>query len=322
MHVDKCVVIAHGDCDGVCSAALAVAYLVEKCEVSVYFSHPVGLLQDLREFAKQGSFVVVVDIAVNELHAGELVKYIEELAKSRHVLYIDHHPPPEDFKYPSGSTWIYDPRCSASELIYKYLHKLGLSDEYGRVALYGAICDYLDETPWVKNELLKWDRRSVFLEAGIVSQGLEGARRDYEFKRAVVEHLARNRLPSQMSELVARSIKQAELDEKLRLWVKENLKVKGQVAYVLNPPGSVGRAANYARIYGGVRVGVAVEERRELYIMSLRSVDFDLNKALRRISKKLGIHGGGHPLAAGARVPKQLFETFIEELNREIASSQ
>jgi RecJ-like exonuclease len=47
-----------------------------------------------------------------------------------------------------------------------------------------------------------------------------------------------------MSELVARSIKQAELDEKLRLWVKENLKVKGQVAYVLNPPGSVGRAAN------------------------------------------------------------------------------
>jgi single-stranded-DNA-specific exonuclease len=132
-----------------------------------------------------------------------------------------------------------------------------------------------------------------------------------------------SRLPSQMSELVARSIKQAELDEKLRLWVKENLKVEGQAAYVLSPPGSVGRAANYARIYGGVRVGVAIEERRELYIMSLKSVDFDLNKALRRISKKkLGIHGGGHPLTAGARVPKQLFETFIEELNRKIASSQ
>jgi len=93
-----------------------------------------------------------------------------------------------------------------------------------------------------------------------------------------------------MSELVARSIKQAELDEKLRLWVKENLKVEGQAAYVLSPPDSVGRAANYARIYGGVRVGVAIEERRELYIMSLKSVDFDLNKALRRISKKKTRH--------------------------------
>jgi RecJ-like exonuclease len=111
----------------------------------------------------------------------------------------------------------------------------------------------------------------VFLEAGIISQGLESSRRDHVFKRAVVEHLARNNLPSQMQELVSRSIKQAEMDEKLRLWVRDNLRINGQVAYVLNPPGSVGRAANYARIYSGVRVGVAGEERGELYIMSLRS---------------------------------------------------
>jgi single-stranded-DNA-specific exonuclease len=316
----KCVILAHGDGDGVCSAALASGFLRSRCEVSVYFTHPVGLLEDFREFAERGSRVFILDIAVNELHAEELVRALEEHASEGSVTYIDHHPLPEGFRAPSRVVWVHDTCCSASELTFRFLRGLGLSEEYSRVALYGAICDYLDETPWVKRELWKWDRRSVFLEAGIVSQGLEGARRDYEFKRAVVEHLAGNNLPSQMPELVARSLKQAELDEKLRVWVRENVVVSGQVAYVLNPPGSVGRAANYARIYGGVRVGVAAEERRDVYTMSLRCLECDLNAVLRKLSRKLGIHGGGHPQAAGARVPKNLFSVFIEELNRELGA--
>ncbi len=316
--MEKCIILAHGDGDGVCSAALALSFLRSQCDVSVYFTHPAGLLHDLREFTSKGSGVVILDIAVNELHTEEIVKSLEEYASEGLVIYIDHHPLPENFRIPRGVVWVHDTCCSASELTFRYLHEKGLSEEYSRVSLYGAICDYLDETPWVKRELWRWDRRSVFLEAGIVSQGLEGARRDYEFKRAVVEHLARNSLPSQMPELVERSLKQAELDEKLRIWVKGNLMISRQVAYVLNPPGSVGRAANYARIYSGVKVGIGIEERRDVYVMSLRSTECDLNSILRRLSRKLGIHGGGHPSAAGARVPKALFEVFIEELNNEL----
>lgn len=168
---------------------------------------------------------------------------------------------PEGFEVPEGVAWVHDVRCSASELAYKYFRERDLDEELSRVALYGAVCDYLDETPWVREVLRRWDRRAVFLEAGVVSQGLEGSRKDYEFKRAAVEHLAKNAPPSQMRELVARSVKQAELDEELRLWVRRSLRVVGQVAYVLNPRGSVGRAANYARIYGGAEVGIGAEER-------------------------------------------------------------
>jgi RecJ-like exonuclease len=318
--VEKCVILAHGDGDGVCSAALALGFLKSQCDVSVYFTHPVGLIHDFKEFVSKGSRVVILDIAVNELHAVELAHILEEYASVGAVVYIDHHPLPEDFTVPRRVFWVHNTCCSASELTFKYFHDLGLSWEYSRIALYGAICDYLDETPWVKSELWKWDRRSVFLEAGIISQGLEGAKRDYEFKRAVVEYLARNMLPSQMQELVVRSIKQAELDEKLRIWVKENLKINGQVAYVFNPPGSVGRAANYAKIYGGVKVGVGIEERKDMLVMSLRSSgECDLNTMLRKLSKRLGIYGGGHPSAAGARVPKDIFAKFIEELNRELS---
>jgi len=56
--------------------------------------------------------------------------------------------------------------------------------------------------------------------------------------------------------------------------------------------------------------------------MSLRSAHCDLNAILRRLSKKLGVHGGGHPTAAGARVPKDVFPKFLEELNEELAASE
>jgi RecJ-like exonuclease len=263
--------------------------------------------------------VVIADIALDELRVADVVPLLGELAGRASVTYVDHHPPPEGFKPPERVMWVHDTCCSTSELAFRYLSTLGLDPEYSRVALYGAIGDYLDETPWVRQELLRWDRRSVYLEAGILVQGLEGSRRDHDFKRRVVEHLSRNSLPSTMAELVERALKQAFEDENLRIWVRGNVRRLGRVSYVVNPPGSVGRAATYARVYGGGRVGVAIEERRDTYVMSLRAEPgVDLNRVLREISRVLGISGGGHPQAAGARVRKELLETFLEELDRRL----
>jgi RecJ-like exonuclease len=278
------------------------------------------LLQDLKEFASSANTVVIADIAIDELYSQRVAEELRALGSRAQIVYIDHHPLPEGFKPPENITFIHDVYCSASELTFRFFHERGLDAEFSRVALYGAISDYLDETPWVRRELLKWDRRSIFLEAGIVSQGLEGAKRDHNFKRSVVKHLAKNLPPSQMQELVARAIKQAEADEKLRLWVKENVKIFNSIAYVINPPGSVGRAANYARIYTNAKIGIAAEERGETLVMSLRGDgSFDLNKILRKLSKELGIHGGGHPVAAGARMPKSIFQRFLEELSKEVS---
>ncbi|MFZ8838232.1 MAG: DHHA1 domain-containing protein [Pyrobaculum sp.] len=42
----------------------------------------------------------------------------------------------------------------------------------------------------------------------------------------------------------------------------------------------------------------------------------DLNQFLRGFTKRYGVSGGGHPNAAGARIPKHLLKTLVEELNR------
>ncbi|MEM4717750.1 MAG: DHHA1 domain-containing protein [Desulfurococcaceae archaeon] len=320
----KWVVFAHGDSDGVASAALATAFLRKKdSDVEVIFTHPAGLFSDLREFTRDNKNVVIVDIALSELHFNEIIDLLGEIGKRSTIVYIDHHPLLEYSKITMTNSiqWIHDTCCSASELTYRFFESQGLDEDYSRVALYGAIGDYLDETTWVKKELDKWDKRAVYLEAGLLIQGLEGARRDYEFKRMIVEHLSYNKLPSTMSLLVERALKQAVEDEYLRLWVKKSVKKHENTAYVINPPGSIGRAANYARVYGESSVGIAIEERRDIYVLSLRGKQgLDLNKILRELSRKMGINGGGHPRAAGARLKKEQFHLFLELLNQLVVS--
>ncbi|AFA39503.1 DHHA1 domain protein [Pyrobaculum oguniense TE7] len=91
------------------------------------------------------------------------------------------------------------------------------------------------------------------------------------------------------------------------------------MAYVVNPPGPLGLAANLARGLTESPVGVAAEERGDLYVMSLRSSQVDLNQFLRDFARRHSVSGGGHKNAAGARIPKRLFDVFVEELNSYIS---
>ncbi|WP_440060282.1 DHHA1 domain-containing protein [Thermogladius sp. 4427co] len=308
-------ILVHGDSDGVCSGAVYQAFLKSKgIETNIYFTHPAGLLKDLLEFTKQGDDIYIADIALDESSYRDVMRLLEERGKSGRVVYIDHHPLPEGFETPKNIEFFHDTCCSASELTFRYFEK-DLDADFTRVALYGAIGDYIDETPWVREHIARWDKRFIYYEAGVLIQGIEGTGRNYDFKRLVVEHLSQNKLPSSLKELSEKALKQSALDEELRLWVKKNVRNKGIVSIAENPPGSVGRAANYARIYGGGLIGVAYENRGGILVSSLRSPYVDLNRLLRTISRELNIQGGGHSFAAGARIPIGLLDVFIEKIN-------
>lgn len=301
-------ILAHGDADGVCSAALVKAALGSKYdEVRVVFTHPVDLVKDFREFA--AGDVYIVDVAIDEKYFSEAR---EALPSHRgRVVYIDHHPLPGEIP---GIEIFHEEGASASELTYRMLAGL-LPRRMSRVALYGAISDYMDYTEWVQSALLQWDKRIVYFESGVLMQGLERARKDHEFKREVVDHLTRGGAPSAMNRLLRLAEEQAKINEALTEWVEKNAVVKGAVAYVVNPPGPLGLAANLARGIREAPVGLAAEERGDIYVLSLRSVGVDLNAFLREFARKYDVSGGGHKNAAGGRVPKSLFENLIDELN-------
>jgi len=313
-------IFAHGDGDGVSSAAIALAVLKD---ARVFFSHPVGLLNDLKDNVRPGDNVIIVDIAINERHALKIYKLFKVLSEKGNLVYIDHHPEPIELKMKElPGTIIHNEKACASELTYRFfIDKLDW--EYNRLAIYGAISDYMADTKFIKEAISMWDIRHLYFEAGVLSQGLEGSRKLYEFKRHVVEHLSKNRLPSALSELLVRALIASINEDELISHIRKNVKIHGDIAYIINPPGSVARAATYARSITKKAVGIAGHIKGDIVIMSIRTsaARIDLNKVLRIISKKLDIDGGGHKQAAGARVPVKKFDEFLRLFNNAIKGS-
>ena len=316
-------IMVHGDSDGIACGALAL-YAFKHMgirEIQVYFTHPAGLAEDLHH-VKPGDSVFIADIALSEAHLEEIKEIMRSIVRSGgEVIYVDHHPAPLGM-HPSElpGRIIYKTDASASELVYREALP-GLGREAERIALMGAIGDYMDYTMWVKDALERWDKRHVYFEAGLLSQGLEGSRRLYDFKREVVSTLASGRLPSSLRILAERALAQASRDEEMRRYVERYAETFGLIAYVLEPPGSIGKAARYAMVSRNKPVGLAVEKRDGVAVMSLRASRSgpDLNTLLRRIAPTLGGTGGGHPWAAGARIPWPRLSDFLRLLDGEVS---
>jgi len=285
----------------------------------VIFTNPFDLLSELRSLAD--SDLIIADIALTHGHKDEIIGELARIRVKREVLCFDHHPLPRGFSANDvlGSRARGEGGSCSSELVYEYF-KDQLDPEMSRVAVDGAIGDYCDDTPAIRGILRSWDKRELYLEAGILIAALEGTRKkDYDFKRDLVVYLSQNRLPSLRKDLVETAVRESEIDERMRHFVKEAARVQGKVAYVVDPQWSLGKAATYARVYMKCPVGVAAEQTEEFVDMSIRAIGpIDLNEAVSGVAQELGGDGGGHENAAGARVPNGRLMEFISGLDRAV----
>lgn len=307
-------IFTHGDGDGLCAGALAFA---AHPEAHVFFTHPYGLLEDLDQVRSQ-DIVIICDIALSESHLPKILERFLTIDRHGELLYIDHHPLPETISHSAiPGQVIHALGSSASELAYSFFES-ELSPLHSRVAIYGAIADYLDNTPLIRQLLKKWDKRRIYFETGILVQGIGGLKGDYDFKRDIVSNLAENTPPSFNDELIKLALENTQREEEMLQELKRYIHIVGEVAYVLNVSFSLGKTALYAAALADASVGIAGEDRKDMVDMSLRTCreDVDLNKMLRQVAPKFGGSGGGHPAAAGARVPKENFVDFVKELNR------
>ena len=311
-------IITHGDSDGICSGAIALATLKE---AKLFFSHPTGLAEDLKQVDGD---VIICDIALPAHTLDRVHQEIVRINGSGHkTIYIDHHPFPPNFD-PKAFPWELHHSLIASgaeQTFSTFEERLTL--DLSRVAIYGAIGDYLDRTPNIDKWLMYWDKRSLYLESGLLIQAIDSMGRNHDLKREVARYLANNNLPSQDEKLVRRAIAEAIRDEEMRSQVKEVVKMVGEVAYVLDLDWSLSKSAINSKALTGALVGIGAETRREFIDMSLmtHSEILDLNRMVIAITEKVGGSGGGHPKAAGARVPREKFQLFVEELNRLISEA-
>lgn len=310
----KTLILTHGDSDGICSGAIAkTAYP----DAYVYFTNPVNLLEKLK-FIKYVETLIICDIAIDERNCSELHAALSRFAEKSNLYYIDHHPLPESCEKES---WFYhDIEACSSELTYR-LFEEQLDKDMRRIAIYGAIGDFCDNTPCLKSWVKDWDKRNLYFQAGTLNQAILYKGREYEFKRNLLEPLSKDIIPSNIPELLELAREAAINEERIRLFVKYNVEVLENSAYIVNTNNSISKAAIYAASYGRREVGIAAEyrEKKRAYDLSIRSRgEVDVNHILRSVAPRFGGSGGGHPLAAGARIPEDSLNAFLRAFDKKL----
>jgi RecJ-like exonuclease len=306
----KTVIITHSDTDGICAGAIALCRFPK---AKVFFSKPVALVRELDEV--KADRLVICDIAVNKPDAARLAG---KLAGKGEVLYFDHHPMPPGFRNQAkGVRFFHDEKASTSEIIYKAF-KAEIPEERVWIAIYGAIADYSDETAFIKDNLRDWDKRALYFEVSTIVMGIKNEGfSDYAAKRRLVSELSMGTNPSAVTGLVDSAREAVEKEFDLYDEIKHKAVSFGNVGYVINFSrfGFRGPAALFAATATGKPLGVAVFERKRHFDVTMRSRDpaLKLNILAEKAARAAGGSGGGHPNAAGARIPMAGLKTFLKK---------
>lgn len=315
--MSKSVILTHGDLDGITSGAIALLVFPGS---DFYFTRPSQVHQDLYRVAKDKPEIVhVSDIAINSKKFDETLRALDRFPESTEIHWTDHHPitPKEQRELEERVSLFHETDSCAAELVYRKFQ--GPLPEYAlRLALYGAIGDYCDDTPFAKTHFDDVDKRTLYLEAGLLVQALQEI--DYRKEsKDLVHQLAMGIKPSSMDDIVALALKATRIEHEVFRYVQQNARKLGQVGYVLDMPinGYRGKSAKFSAYVTNSKVGISARSSDDEVDMSIRrrGTMVDLNKTLNIILKDLeGSSGGGHPAAAGASLDRNDFPRFLQLL--------
>jgi len=124
---------------------------------------------------------------------------------------------------------------------YRYFFE-SLPEYADHFACIGAICDYMDNTPFINELMHNYERRNLFLDAGILAQGLYSVRRNYDYMRKLVESFSTGKYPCEMQNLVNKAVKNMREDKLEREKVLKKYKTGKYLAWIRNPSASKSNA--------------------------------------------------------------------------------
>jgi RecJ-like exonuclease len=311
------VVLTHGDLDGITSGAIALLAFPGS---DFYFTRPSQVHQELYRLAKYTPTTVsITDIAINNKKFDDILDALDRFSDSTTLYWIDHHPitARQKRELAKRANLVHEVGPSAAELVYREF-KDQLPEHALRLALYGAIGDYCDDTRFAKQQFDNYDKRTLYLEAGLLVQALQEI--DYRKEsKDIVRQLTLGIEPSSMNDIVALALKATRIEHQVFRYVQDNARKLGPIGYVLDMPinGYRGKSAKFAAYVTDANVGISARSTDDEVDMSLRrrQSSVDLNKALDSILPEMeGAQGGGHPAAAGASMYKNDFPKFLQRL--------
>lgn len=307
-------ILTHSDADGICAGALALSRFPNS---NIFFTKPVSFYDDLKQI--ESDRIVICDIALTKKDAKDIVKLFET---KKSIIYFDHHIIPssiEKGEIKSLITYIHDERVSTSELIYRY-YQSRIPRERVWVAIYGAIADYCDETPFITKRMKNWDRRAMYFEVSTLVLGIKNEKfNNYDAKRNIVTILSKGGNPSDVPGLVKSAKEAVKMEFELYELVKSHSSSFGEIAYVkdIHTFGFRGPAALFSATVKNKKVGLSIYTRKKYLDVTVRGRDnIPLNTLTEYSADAVGGSGGGHPSASGAKIPLGSLNRFLEEMNK------
>lgn len=315
------VILTHADCDGMCAAAIAMA---KYPDAEVFFTKPVSLANDLAPV--EAERIIICDIALTKRDAAVVCDMLaEKKSGGREILYFDHHTIPSTAKKAALSAIKHVHRIdvSASELTYRHYQK-EIPKERVWIALYGAIGDYEDDTPFVHEKITSWDRRALYFEVSTLILGIKDKEfSTYDAKRRIVQTMSLGKNPSDVPGLVSAAKQSVNEEFQLYEYVKKHAEKRGKIGVVGNLPhfGFRGPAALFAATVMDTDVGMYIWEKENYADITVRKRNspVQLNVIMEEAAESVGGSGGGHAAAAGARVPKDKLDKFVHRVNTMLA---
>lgn len=317
----KAFCISHvKDVDGLGAAALVIAAKGARILLTDYDR----MIEDLDAVPPDTDELVICDIGSDDSTREVFLAKLQSLSRKARVTYIDHHYLPDAAKRQiraAGVRLVHDVDECSSMLTYLEFKEL-LPSAAAKIALYGAVTDYMDSSPKGKELMERTDRQFILSEATLLAEALAHKGEAEGFPELIARELAAMKNPHEIDDVPRLAV--AQLGEVVKLAAKARAfgRKMGRLAYMDTTEHATGNVAKLLIEAFDVPVGVSMRQKTDGWFeVSLRGTSqckVHLGKVAGRLALRLGGSGGGHRLAAGCRIPVDKAPFLLEALSKKV----
>ena len=320
------VCISHKeDADGLCSAVIIKAATDASKVVLVDYSNLISKLEKVAESPDKIEQLFVCDLGLSKRTEEKFIELLKKIsAAGAYVTYIDHHDISKETiaaLKKAGVTLVHSvDECTSVQAYARFKKKLPAHAAF--FAAMGALTDYMESRPMASLIVPRFDRQFLMLEATAFSYMISGNQHNDEFLSKAIETLAKMKYPHdirggfEIAEKYARNVAKAVESIQDSIVKLDNLAHAPSTVEL-----SSSMVVNFVLGASEKPVAMVYKLKTDIksYILSVRgsaACKIHLGRLVNEVASSLGGSGGGHDKAAGAVVPKDKLEEFIQIMDK------
>lgn len=325
-------IIAHGDADGICAAALVKTIYPGAL---VMFSKSTQLHKVLKEIDRRINtmdVLFIVDVAISQKSKDYVLERLKKAKEKYTIYYYDNHVLPSSIKDLNLKEYVHkyisDKKSSSSAVVFGELYdmstiNLKIYNYQAMLGAYGAIADYARDCPFLQSMLDLYDESNTYYQAFLLKQASRVIEDD-AMKRTIVDKLSVGILPSEIFEVVeAARMASREVSVAIN-FIQTHAKKFGDLGIIIECPiASMGHNAYVAATMTDSRIGVAIRRQggNTYFVLRRRQQEtIHLGKLATKVAEDLGCDGGGEEATAGITAEDGKIAEILECLNKYIVS--